>query len=128
LSMAGYAVGSILVPLLVAIGGARVALFGVAAALPLLLLLTGTRLLAADAMATVPVVEITLLRTMPMFAALPAPAVERLAQSLERLHAEPGAVLMYQGDVGDRFYVIADGEVAIEVDGEQVATRRRGDG
>ena len=39
-----------------------------------------------------------------------------------------GVEVMRQGDVGDRFYVIADGEVEIERDGRVVARRRRGEG
>jgi CRP-like cAMP-binding protein len=35
---------------------------------------------------------------------------------------------MRQGESGDRFYVIADGEVEIEVDGRAVARRGRGEG
>jgi hypothetical protein len=128
LSMVEFAIGSIAVPALIALGGARAALFGVAAVFPLLVLLGWKRLAAADAAATVPVVEIALLRRLPMFAALPPPTLERLAHDLERVDAEAGTVVMHQGDRGDRFYVIADGEAAVEVDGEQVATRGRGEG
>jgi MFS family permease len=128
LTMAGLAVGSILVPILVAVGGPRAALIGVGALLPLLLLAAAPRLVAVDARATVPVVEIALLRTLPMLAALPPPALERLAKSLEPVETETGTVLIRQGERGDRLYVIADGEVEIEVDGRPVARRGRGEG
>jgi MFS family permease len=128
LAAAGLAVGSILVPILVAAGGARAALIGVGALLPLILLGAAPRLVAVDARANVPVVEISLLRTLPMLAALPPPALERLAQSLEPVESEAGAVLMRQGELGDRFYVIADGEVEVETDGRVVARRGRGEG
>jgi MFS family permease len=128
LTMAGLAVGSILVPILVAVGGPRVALIGAGALLPLLLVAAAPRLVAVDARATVPVVEIALLRTLPMLAALPPPALERLAKSLEPVEAESGTVLIRQGEIGDRFYVIADGEVEVEVDGRPVARRGRGEG
>jgi Na+/melibiose symporter-like transporter len=128
LSMAGLAVGSALVPLLVSLGGARAALFGVAGILPLLLVLTGRTLVRADASASVPVVEIALLRTSPIFAALPAPTLEGLAGSLEEVDVPAGEIFIRQGDHGDRFYLIADGQVEVEVDGTLVAVRRRSEG
>jgi MFS family permease len=127
LSMAGLAVGSALCPVLIALGGARGALFGLAAILPLLFVATGRTLLRADTSATVPVVQIALLRSSPIFSALPAPALEGLARMLHELEVPAGEVIMHQGAIGDRFYLIADGQVEIDVDGELVAIRERSD-
>jgi hypothetical protein len=127
LTMAGLALGSVLVPVLIAIGGTSTALFGLAAILPLLFVVTGRTLLRADSMATVPVVELSLLRSAEIFALLPAPALEQLAKLLEQVEVPAGGVLMRQGQMGDRCYVIADGQAEIAVDESRVALRQRPD-
>lgn len=57
LSMAGLALGSLLTPLLVAVGGGRLALAGVGAVLPLLVLLRGRLVMRLDDNARVPIVD-----------------------------------------------------------------------
>jgi MFS family permease len=128
LSMAGLAAGSLLAPLLVGLGGPAAALLGLAAVLPALAALSLRGLLGIDQRAQVPAVELALLRATPMFAALGGPELEALARALEPLEAAPGAVVVAQGEPGDRFYLVADGELAVAVDGATVNTMRRGDG
>ena len=82
LTMAGLAVGALLVPGLVYLGGSRLALLGVAAVLPLAAAVGGRGLFGLDSGTPVPVVEIALLRSLPLFADLPAPALEGLAGAL----------------------------------------------
>ena len=128
LSMIGMAVGSLLVPVLVCVGGAEAALIGVGALLPLAALVVGRSVRDLDAKADVPVVQIGLLRSLPMFAQLPPPALEGVARSLEPLEVASGAVVMAQGDVGDRFYVVADGTVEVSQDGGVRRHLGRGEG
>jgi MFS family permease len=128
LMMAGLALGSLLTVLLIHFGGPTAALAGVAAVLPVGLVLFGRSLLTLDASASVPVVEIALLRSLPHFAPLPGPALEGLARSMECVHLPPATVLMREGDAGDRFYAIADGELEVTIAGAHVSTQRRGDG
>ena len=128
LAMAGLAVGSALVPLLVAAGGTVAAVLGTAAILPLVALVGGPVLFALDAAADVPIVEIALLRSLRMFHALPAPALEGLARSVEPVGLTAGEVLIREGEPGDRFYAIADGLLQVTIGGVPVATKVRGDG
>jgi MFS family permease len=127
-SNAGLALGALLVPALVALGGTTAALVGAGAILPAALLITGRRLREIDRTATVPVVEIGLLRSMPVFAPLSAPTLESIARQLVHLQVPAGAELIRQGDVGDRWYAIADGEVEVTRDGATLAVLERGAG
>ena len=128
LEMAGLALGALLIPVFVAIGGAKAALVGAGLLLPVLGLLMARSLILIDRRAKVPLVEIALLRSLPLFAPLPAPALEGLARALERVELPAGAVVMHEGDSGDRFYAIADGEVDVSRDGTAVARLTRGTG
>jgi hypothetical protein len=128
LEMAGLAIGSLLAVALVAIGGAAAAFAGVGALLPLVALSAGRRLLDVDRHATVPVVEVALLRSVPMLSLLPPPTLESLARALIPEDVSLGVEVVTQGDEGDRFYVIADGELDVIADGTHVATLQRGDG
>lgn len=128
MTMAGLALGALLVPLLVYLGGSRLALLGVAAVLPLAGAAGGRGLVTLDAEAPVPVVEIALLRSLPLFAELPAPAIEGLAAALTPVEMPAGAVLIHQGDPGDDYYVIAAGELEVQQDGRFLRSCSRGDG
>ena len=126
--MAGLAIGSAMVPLLVAVGGTASAVVGAAAILPLVALVGARALVAVDATAHVPVVEIALLRSLPIFRALPAPALEGLARSLDLVRLAAGEVLIREGEQGDRFYAVAYGRLQVTIGGVPIATNLRGDG
>jgi hypothetical protein len=128
LSMAGLAIGSLLVPLLSHLGGTRGALIGTAAVLPIAALLGGRAIRSLDAAARVPVVEIALLRAMPHFRALPTPELEGLARAAERRTFSDGEPIIRQGDPGDLFYAISEGQVEVLVNGVSVGIRRRPEG
>jgi MFS family permease len=128
LSMAGLAAGSLLTPLLVGLGGARLALIAVGCLLPLTALCGVRTFRRLGQGRAVPVTEVALLRSLPHFADLPAPALVTLAGALERIDAAPGQVLIRQGEDADRFYAIADGEVSVSVDGRPRGVRGRGTG
>jgi MFS family permease len=128
LMMAGYALGALLVPALVHLGGSRLALLGAAAVLPLAAVAGGRALFSLDAETPVPVVQIALLRSLPLFAELPAPALEGLAAALTPVHLPAGAVLIRQGEPGDAYYAIAAGELDVVQDGRRLRRFGRGEG
>jgi MFS family permease len=128
LTMAGLALGSVLVPLLVHLGGDRLALLGVAAVLPLAATFGGRALVSLDTQAPVPVVQIALLRSIPLFAELPAPALEGLAAALTPAEVPAGAILIRQGEEGDAYYAVAAGQLDVFQDGRFLRRCGRGEG
>ena len=128
LTMAGYALGALLVPLLVHLGGNRLALIGAAVVLPLAAVAGGRALFALDAAIPVPVVEIALLRSLPLFAELPAPTLEGLAAALTPVRVAAGVELIRQGEPGDAYYAIAAGEFDAVQDGHVLRHCGRGEG
>jgi CRP-like cAMP-binding protein len=74
----------------------------------------------------IPVRELNLVRSLPLFSALAVPLVERIASNLIPVRAAAGAVIVKEGDTGDRLYIIAEGEVEVSIEG--VPVRRQGPG
>ena len=128
LIMLGLAAGALLAPALVSLAGPRWALVGVAVVLPAVVLLRARVLFGVDQHARVPVVEISLLRRLPLFRVLPGDALEGLARSLERVTFSPGEELVREGDVGEWYYAVADGTVEITRRGQRVRVLERGQG
>jgi hypothetical protein len=124
--MGMIAIGSIAVPLIIVFVGAHAALVVVGLWLPLVVALSWRSLRDVDAAAVVHVRELGLLRAIPMFAPLAPPTIERLAANLIPVDAPVGVWLIREGERGDRFYVVDEGEVEIEIGGR--AVRREGPG
>lgn len=116
-----FGLGGLLIVPLIDWLGADVALIVAGAFLPVLALLTGPTLLRLDAAAEAPGAELSLLRSIPIFAPLPGTPLEHLASRLVPLHVDPQTVIVRQGDSGDRFYVVVEGEVEVAVDGTVVS-------
>ena len=126
LAIGTIAVGGLLAPVAVDALGERGALIMAGALLPIVVLCTLVPLRALDAAAGPPVQVLDLLRALPIFAPLSQPVLERLAFDTEIVE-RPAGEIFAQGDPGDRFYVIADGTVAVTVDGAHVRTESRGE-
>lgn len=121
------AAGSIAASGLVAAFGVRGALIACGAILPVLVVLIRPKVRALDDRSEVPEQELALLRRLPLFAGLPAVALEHLASKLTPETVPRGHVVFRQGDAGDRFYVIAAGEVSVDKSHQDVATLGPGD-
>jgi len=60
----------------------------------------------------------------PIFAPLSLPGKERVAASLVQVSVAAGLVVISAGDAGDRFYIVADGELEIAADGLRSTAHR----
>jgi MFS family permease len=119
--------GVLVVPLIDWLGPDR-ALVVAGAFLPLLVLLVGRRLLQLDASAEAPGgQELSLLRSIPIFAPLPGMPLEHLAARLVPLRVDAGTVVVREGDEADRFYVLVEGEIDVSIAGEVVSELGPGD-
>jgi hypothetical protein len=127
LAMVGLAVGSILVPLLVTSLGIRATLLVMGTLLPAVALLGWRGLKRVDISATVPLQALKTLRSVPLFSGLDAPILERLAFDLVPLEIPRDGVVFRQGDQGDLFYVIAEGQVDVIIDDQVVEGLGAGD-
>ncbi len=125
---AGMALGAVLVQLALALGGIRTALLAPAFAAALLVGALWRRLGRIDDAARVPQVEISMLRAIPIFSPLPAPALEGIARELEPVDVPAGVTLFREGDPGDRYYAVASGLLDIKRAGALLHTAGRGEG
>jgi MFS family permease len=119
--------GAIIAPLAIEVVGIRWALVLTGALLPLSAGLTWRKITSLDAEVIAPTKEIALLRSIPLFKPLPASTIDQVASSLIPVSATAGTEIVRKGDHGDRFYVVASGEVEVVSLGEQVATLGPGD-
>ncbi len=119
--------GSALAQILLAIGGLDLALAGLGGVLGMLTLAGLHSLRRADANTEVPVVEMTLLVRLPMFIPLAPLALEAVARSAEHVEVDDGDQVIVQGELGDRFYAVTEGEFDVVMNGSFIRTARRGD-
>ena len=114
-------VGSIIASLLIAWVGLAPALITIGLVCPVLAVASWWRLRSLDHSVDALDEDVNLLQQVPMFQPLPLPAIEQLARGLEPVTVPAGDAVFRQGDVGDRYYVIASGHADVVGDGRVVA-------
>ena len=125
LVMGAVGLGSIAATALVALVGPRASFVLVGAILPVLTIAVWRFLVGIDREVLAPTAELALVDSVPMFAPLSIAAKEHLAARLVEVPVAAGEVVIRTGERGDRFYVVADGELEITNGAE--ATAGRGD-
>jgi hypothetical protein len=122
-AMGATAVASIVASGLVSAFGVRSSLVVVGAVLPALALASLATLRAIDRTVAAPRRELAFLEDIPMFAPLPVVAKEHVASRLVHLELPAGTEVITQGAAGDRFYIVAGGELDVVKDGRRVVMR-----
>ncbi len=104
--------GGLAAPLCISLFGATTSLLVAGIVLPVATILVAGRLSAIDRTTAAPT-HTALLRGVPLLGVLPEPVLEFLAGSAAPFAARAGETIIREGEAGDRFYVIASGEVEI---------------
>jgi MFS family permease len=114
--------GAVVTPALISWLGLRASLVVTGLFCPVMVALLGLRLVRIDAAATAPdESELRLLRRVPIFAPLPGTTIEHLVARLLPLRFDAGTEIIRQGDPGDRFYLVAEGEVVVSANGQAIS-------
>ena len=120
--MASMGIGAALAPALINWIGIENALIAAGVFLPALVAVSASTVARIDAQAAPPEAdELRLLVSVPIFTPLPGGSLEHLAGRLVPLRVDAGTVVVREGDVGDRFYIVTEGELEVTQDGVKIA-------
>jgi hypothetical protein len=119
--------GSAVTPLLIHAWGARGTLVATGALLVVVAAVFLPRLRAIDGRISAPGPGLALLRQVSFFHPLPFAIVEHLGSELQSATYEPGDVIIQEGEPGERFYMIAEGQTRAVKDGKQLREMSTGD-
>ena len=125
--LASIGIGAAVVPVLISWIGVEASFIAVGALLPALVVLLGAQVARIDAEADAPELEeLRILAAVPIFAPLPGGTLEHVAARLVPLRVEAGTMIVREGDAGDRFYLVAEGEVDVTQSGAALTELRAG--
>jgi predicted MFS family arabinose efflux permease len=111
-AIAAIAIGSLIAPLLIHLFGVNASLIGLGLLVTAYAVSTLPRLRRLDLRLTEPE-GLAALRTIGIFEPLQPSVLEEMAHNLEAVLVPAGQAVVREGDVADRFYVIAEGEVEV---------------
>lgn len=117
--IASMALGSLAMPLLINTVGLRSGLLVIGAAVTVVAVVGLPRLRQVDRVALAPE-GLDLLRSLSMLAPLSQRVLERLARASEVCTFPAGTVICAEGDDGEQFFVIEEGEVLVSIRGEEI--------
>ncbi len=112
IAIGAIAVGALITPLLIHLFGVRPSLIGIGVVVTAYAVSTLPRLRKLDLRLTEPE-GLDVLRTIGIFEPLHPSVLEEMAHKLESVSVPAGQAVVREGDVADRFYVIAEGEVEV---------------
>jgi MFS family permease len=125
--MASMGIGAAVAPALISWLGVETALIVTGLFLPLLVVVFARTVARIDATASAPESEeLRILVSMPIFAPLPGGSLEHLAARLVPLRVDAGSMIVREGDAGDRFYIVAAGELDVTQDGVAITNLAAG--
>jgi MFS family permease len=113
----GLTLGAVVGPIAVLLLGPQLAFVPFGVFIIAVGLLSFPAIRSLDASAPTHVREVDLLSEVPFLAALPAYELEHLAQTAQWGAFPAGTVVVTQGELGDAYYLVADGELSVTVDG-----------
>lgn len=119
--------GSALAQVTYHLGGLRASFIGLGAFLAVLLIASIRSLFDADEHSDVPVLEMALLSSVPMFASLPASRLESVARAAESVDAAPGDRIVVEGERGNACYIVSRGNFDVSIRGKLVRELHHGD-
>ena len=105
--------GAMLAPLVVNLIGLRDSLLVVGACLPLLVAFRWHALAVLEAGIRVPERPFKTLRAVEMFAPLPLATIENVSRRVDAVEVHAGETVVREGEYGDRFYMVVEGELDV---------------
>ncbi len=126
LSYGTHALGGVIAAVLVETAGIKTALVACGLFLPGVVALAWRRVNRIDANAP-PSEHLELLRGVPFLAPLPLATLEHLAGALTPVTLAAAETIFHEGDHGDRFYLIQDGEVEVTAGGRMLRREHGGE-
>jgi len=105
--------GAVVTGFLVAAVGPRLSFLVAGVLLPALVAIAWRHLRRLDTVGTIPAGRLALLKQSPLFAPLSLIALERVARRLHPDEVAAGVDIVHEGDPGDQFYLVEDGELQV---------------